>query len=188
MYFQRVCVLSLVTCLEIYTISHMDDDQLLQINYQSLPDNQVSVSYTDGTTELYADTTMLACGESIALNFAYDCYIVDSVWVNSVNVGAVTEWTVPSNLTDQAVRAFFSKKENSIHLAAGDGGRITPSGDTLVFCGYSLEITIVPDDCYQIESVLVDGVNIGAVTSHLFESVTEPHTVRCSSIRLQASL
>ena len=24
MYFQRVCVLSLVTCLEIYTISHMD--------------------------------------------------------------------------------------------------------------------------------------------------------------------
>lgn len=57
------------------------------------------------------------------------------------------------------------------------GGTISPSGKVSVPSDASQTFTITPDDGYEVAEVLVDGKNIGAVTSYTFEKVTTDHTI-----------
>jgi uncharacterized repeat protein (TIGR02543 family) len=63
---------------------------------------------------------------------------------------------------------------------AGDHGSILPSGTTNVAYGSSAGFTLVPDPGYHVADVLVDGVSIGAATSHTFTGVVANHTISVS--------
>ena len=58
-----------------------------------------------------------------------------------------------------------------INAAAGEGGTITPAGDTKVKYDTSQTYTITPADGYIIEAVLVNGQDVGAVTEYTFKRV-----------------
>ena len=62
-----------------------------------------------------------------------------------------------------------------ISTSAGEGGSITPS--TEVKEGDSITINITPDPGYVVASVVVDGANVGAVTTFTFNDVTSPHSI-----------
>ncbi len=64
-----------------------------------------------------------------------------------------------------------------ITASAGTGGSINPSGDVSVTYGSDKTFTITPETGYEVSDVLVDGVSVGAVTSHTFDDVTENHTI-----------
>ena len=55
--------------------------------------------------------------------------------------------------------------------------RGTPAGVTNVSFGGSQAYTVTANTGYHIDSVVVDGVNQGAVTSHTFSSVAANHTI-----------
>ncbi|NPV88375.1 hypothetical protein HPY42_02440 [Coprothermobacteraceae bacterium] len=67
--------------------------------------------------------------------------------------------------------------ENQIHASAGTGGSIKPAGTVTVAHGGSQTFTITPNPGYRIADVIVDGKSVGAVTSYIFSSVTENHTI-----------
>ena len=64
-----------------------------------------------------------------------------------------------------------------IEATAGEGGSISPSGKVSVVRGEDAQFSIIPDEGYQVEDVLVDGESVGAVTGYLFENVTGKHTI-----------
>ena len=161
-----------------YTIASMDADQLLRIDYERLPDNHVSIAYTDGTTELYAADSVLACGSELSLSIGYDCYTVDSVLVDGENVGAVTSLSLASNLTDQTVRAFLSQNHYMVETEVSDGGEIVFDGGSEVACGGNVSCTIIPNVCYSIDSVVVNGTNQGIITSFVFENIIENQNIK----------
>jgi hypothetical protein len=68
-------------------------------------------------------------------------------------------------------------KVHTITATAGLGGTIDPSGDVLVVHGSSQSFSIVPDDCYEVDDVLVDGVSQGNITSYEFTNVLLDHTI-----------
>lgn len=65
-----------------------------------------------------------------------------------------------------------------LNATANEGGRITPAGDILVRRNGSKTYTITAEEGYVLRSVLVDGVDVGAVTSYTFEQVREDHTIK----------
>lgn len=68
----------------------------------------------------------------------------------------------------------------TITASAGANGAISSSGATAVNCGGSKTYTITPNACYQIATVLVDGVNnTTAVSSgtYTFSAVSAAHTI-----------
>ena len=69
------------------------------------------------------------------------------------------------------------KAEYTITASARQNGTITPSGNVKVKEGESQSFSITPAQGYIIEKVLVDGENIGAKTSYIFENVTKEHTI-----------
>ncbi len=65
-----------------------------------------------------------------------------------------------------------------ITASAGEGGTITPDGNSRVLRGTDKTFTITPDRDYVVSDVLVDGKSAGAVTSYTFETVREDHSIQ----------
>ena len=59
----------------------------------------------------------------------------------------------------------------------GEGGTITPSGETKVTEGETVEFKITPDKTHKVADVLVNGESVGAVTSYTLKDVKENATV-----------
>lgn len=59
----------------------------------------------------------------------------------------------------------------------GEGGTITPSGETKVTEGETVEFKITPDKTHKVADVLVNGESVGAVTSYTSKDVKENATV-----------
>ena len=68
----------------------------------------------------------------------------------------------------------------TVTASAGAGGSIAPVGATTVAHGASQAYTITPDSGYQIASVLVDGVSVGAPSTYTFTNVSANHTIAAS--------
>ena len=59
----------------------------------------------------------------------------------------------------------------------GEGGTITPSGETKVTEGENVEFKITPDKTHKVADVLVDGESVGAVTSYTLKDVKKNATI-----------
>lgn len=79
-----------------------------------------------------------------------------------------------------SIHATFSLIDYTITASADAGGSISPDGANFVPYGESLNFIITPNLGYAIEDVLVDLISVGPVTSYLFETVTENHTIHAS--------
>ena len=79
--------------------------------------------------------------------------------------------------TDKIVIAIFLLKTYTITPQAGPGGIITPSSVRTVSHGNDAAFVMIPFTGYQVGSVFVDGVNIGAVTTYTFQDVDANHTI-----------
>ncbi len=75
------------------------------------------------------------------------------------------------------VSATFNPITYSITATAGSNGSISPSGSVPVNSGANQAFTITANTGYQVASVLVDGVSIGATASYTFSGVTANHTI-----------
>ena len=64
-----------------------------------------------------------------------------------------------------------------ITATAGANGTITPSGSVTVKSGADQTFAIQPNSGYTVSKVLVDGADVGAVTSYTFQNVTANHTI-----------
>jgi hypothetical protein len=173
-----------------YTIENITEDQTVAA-YFSRNVYEVNAMAEAGGTIVPEGVSALACGSEITYAITpAACHRIDSVVVNGVNLGAVTGCTVTASdeLGDQSVKAYFSARTYDLSLTAGAGGRVTPSGDTTVVCGSDLSVSILPDECYDIENVTVDGVAMGALTSYIFENIEGNHTLSATFVLREYTL
>ncbi len=104
-------------------------------------------------------------------------YHIDSVVVDGVNQGTPSSYDFTNVTADHTISAYFSINVYTLAASATSGGNITPSGAVGVNHGASRSFTITPDAGYHIDSVVVDGVNQGAVPSYDFTNVTTDHVI-----------
>ena len=104
-------------------------------------------------------------------------YQIQSVTVDGVNQGAIGTYTFSNVTAAHSISATFAKKTFTITAAAGSGGTISPSGTSTVEYGRSKTFTIIPAAGFEIESVIVDGVNQGAIGTYTFSNVTAAHSI-----------
>lgn len=82
--------------------------------------------------------------------------------------------------------------EFTIAASAKMGGSISPAGAVPAVC--QQKFTITPGPCYAIGAVIVDGVNVGAVSSYTFTDIAADHTIhaefviRTQTINVSAAL
>ena len=131
------------------------------------PSGTTTVSYGDDKTY------------TITPNTGYE---IKSVTVDGVNRGKISSYTFNDINAAHTISATFVKKTFNISASAGTGGKISPAGNTSVSYGDDKTFTITPNTGYKIESVIVDGVNKGAVGSYTFNDVTKAHTITATFV------
>ena len=109
-------------------------------------------------------------------------YMVDDVLVDTVSIGAVTSYEFINVTTDHSIVASFvlDTGQHIITATAGAGGSISPSGAVAVNDGDNQTFVIQASSGYVIADVLVDGLSIGAASTHTFYAVSANHTIAAS--------
>ncbi|MBO4875574.1 MAG: PKD domain-containing protein, partial [Bacteroidales bacterium] len=112
-----------------------------------------------------------------------ECYEIASVTVDGNNVNLTNNQYTISNVTaNHTVNVTFSQLTYTIAATTGNGGTITPAGNTTVNCGEGQTYTIAANDGYRIVDVTVDGQSQGAIESYTFSNVTENHSISATFI------
>jgi len=107
-------------------------------------------------------------------------YHVTRVIIDRRSTGAVTSYTFSNIKANHTITASFAIDTYTITASAGAKGSISPSGAVTVNYGTSLTFTITPRSGYHVNTVLVDGLSVGALTSYTFSNVTANHTIVAS--------
>jgi fibronectin type 3 domain-containing protein len=187
----------------IYTISpdpghHTDSVIVDGLNVGIVPSYQFSIVNSPHTIDAYfslnvysviaaagqggsivpSDTSFVPHGGSISYTIAADPgYHIDSVLVDGQNLGVVTNYNSTNVSSDHTINAFFSRDTFLIAASASAGGTINPAGNITALYGDTLTYTIVPNAGSVLDSVIIDGINSGAVSSYSFENISSNHTI-----------
>jgi hypothetical protein len=114
---------------------------------------------------------------------------VDGVTTNFTQADALTTYTYTFNFTganavDHTISATFASYQYTVTVTTPTNGTITP-GTTTYNYGQSPVFAITPAAGYGIVNVMVDGVNVGAVTSYQFPALTADHTLSATFAQYQ---
>lgn len=145
----------------------------------------VNVSVNPQDTGKYEGAGKYNKGSKVTLKAkAYDGYQFSGWTISGQVVSKDEKYTIDNIKGDVNVVANFMKKDAQTYklvsgIATG-GGSIIPSGDYVVAQGGSVTYNIVPQSDYRITAVIVDGKNIGAVSSYTFNNVKGGHTITAS--------
>ena len=145
----------------------------------------VNVSVYPQDTGKYEGAGTYNKGEKVVLRAkAYDGYEFTGWTINSQTVSRDHKYTIDHIKSDVNVVANFAKINTTTYrVTAGitnAGGTISPSGDFNTPEGSSVTYNIMAQAGYRILAVMVDGKNIGAVSSYTFNNVRGGHSITAS--------
>ena len=111
-------------------------------------------------------------------------YQVSSVLVDGSNIGPVTQYTFTQVATNHTISVSYSLiKTYTLTATNGNNGSISPSGRITVNGGSSQTFTITPNTNYAINTVTVDGVSKGSISTYTFTNISANHTIKSTFIR-----
>ena len=111
-------------------------------------------------------------------------YSVSAINVNGTNVindashvNDVYTYVFPAVSANQTITATMVAKTFTINATAGTNGSISPNGNTTVYFGNTQVYSFNPANGYVVENVIVDGMNLGSLSSYVFTNVVADHTI-----------
>ena len=162
-----------------YTFSDIDSNHTISATFEVIPAGEIVINInadTEGGSISPSDTQTITEGSNFTFSVTPDdCYEIGDVTVNGteITLDENNSYTINNVTTEQTINVTFNRITYTITASAGNGGTITPYGNVEVNCGESKTFIIEANEGYEIENVVVDGQNQGAITSYTFENVTE---------------
>jgi len=142
----------------------------------------ITANVNDEDAGTITPTDTFNCGETPVYEITpNEGYYIVSVMVDSVEQGAIDSYTFSALHADHTIDATFAKYTYTVSAYGAAGVEITPEGDTTVEYGESVSYTLTADDCYEIVSVMLDGEDLGAVTTVDVDSITANHVITVES-------
>jgi hypothetical protein len=166
-----------------YTFTNVTANHTIHVTFKAA---QYSITASAGANGTISPNgvTPVNCGANRTFTFTpANCYEINQVLVNGVNnPGAVSagSYTFTNVTANHTISVTFKVKTYTITASAGANGTISPNGATAVNCGANQTFTFTPANCYEINQVLVNGVNNPAAVaagSYTFNNVTANHTI-----------
>ena len=88
------------------------------------------------------------------------------------NDAAVSAQPEPTENTEELTGTVYT-----VFISAGSGGKAEPSGGVKVKAEDDLTLHFTPEDGYRLQSVTVDGAEVGTDEGYTLKSVTSDHSV-----------
>ncbi len=127
-------------------------------------------------------TGSVNCGDNATYTITPDaCYVINEVVVDGVSAGTVGTYTFTNVQANHTISATFVLATYTITVSNGPNGSINPQS-IVKSCGSNQTFTMIPDDCYSVADVVVDGVSQGAVGTYTFTNITAAHTISATFV------
>ena len=111
-------------------------------------------------------------------NMGYD---IDKVLVDGLPVDIYQQSLTLYNVQkDYDIQVFFKKVYFTIESMSGQHGMIDPEGDLTVEKNDQKVFHILPDDGFEIEKLLVDGISVKQAETFTFTDITSNHSIAAS--------
>ena len=125
-----------------------------------------------GTTELLNNNTVITAD-------MFDAETPEIVWIEAVFEGTIPEPSDKEDILDWywMMLMMLQNTKYDVTATAGEGGSITNAGTSKVKYGNSITYFINPDEGYEIESVKVNGKEMGAITEYTFKNVRSKQNI-----------
>jgi hypothetical protein len=114
-------------------------------------------------------------------------FLVNGIAAECLSPGTGASWQATYPFKQDSSTRLDLRISGPLHFiqaSAGTGGSITPSGNVPVVEGTDRVFTILPDTCYEILDVLVNGTSVGPVSSYTFPNVTANQTIHATFSKL----
>lgn len=160
-----------------YTFSNINAAHTISASFVQLSYSITASTGVNGTITPNGTTNVSCAANQTYTITPASCYQIADVLVDGVSVGAVSTYTFSTITATHTISASFTPLTYAITASAGTNGTITPVGATAVNCGTIQVYTITPNSGYEVQTVLVDGVSQGAISSYSFTNVTATHTI-----------
>jgi hypothetical protein len=161
-----------------YTFSDVSANHTIAASFTSVPTFTLTASAGTHGTISPSGTTTVNAGSNQTFAITPDTgYQVAGVLVDGVSQGALTSYTFANVQATHTISATFTLQVCTIAASAATGGTISPGGVVNVNYGANQTFTITPNSNYAVSSLIVDGVDVGGLTSYTFDSVIASHTI-----------
>ena len=168
--------------LNTYTFNNVTSDHVITASFTPLTFDIVASQGTGGTISP-SGTTTVTYGSSRVFSIIPDRgYSITDVVVDNVSRGPVTSYTFSDVISNHTISAVFSANRYTVSASAGQGGSVTPSGNTTVNYGSQVTINITPATGYRISQVLIDNIASGALTTYTFANISTNHFLSASFV------
>ena len=177
-----------------YTFENVVQDHTIEVYFEQDTPITYTITATAGTGGTIEPSGNITANEGESISFSITPsigYAIDRVLVDGNNVGAVSTYTFNNINSNHTIEAYFKETQPetfTITATAYNGGIISPSGGIKVTKGENITFSIKPDPGFNIDRVLIDGVNIGVVNSYTFENVNDNHTIEAYFIENQSNV
>ncbi len=171
-----------------YTLNSVSENHTIEAEFQ----RYYTITATAGNGGIVASTThtmdatgdvRVDAGNTAAFYVSSDTgYYIDTLMVDDVPVADLgnpaSEYTQTFSEVSatHTVAATFAKYY-TITVTAGTGGTVSPEGAIMAHEGADQKYTFVPDDCYEIEDVVINGLSSGPLPEYTFVAVSEDGTI-----------
>jgi|GEM_PF-2261729 len=164
-----------------YTFTNVTANHSIRAAFRINQDTIVASASGGGGSIDPTGNVVVNCGSNQTFTITVaNWYHIDSVIVDGTNQGAISSYTFTNVTANHSIRAVLKVNQDTIAASAGAGGSISPSGNVVVNSGSNQTFTISANNCYHIDSVIVDGSNEGAISSYTFTQVSANHSIRAA--------
>jgi len=172
---------------EIYPHNNPGDKTTVTINYVYIaPEYTITATAGDNGTITPSGNQTINHGDNIEFTIEPNSgYYVAEVLVDAEPVLTIPEeggvYTFTNVTANHTIDVSFAINIYTITATSGDNGTITPSGTQTINHGGNIEFTIMPENGYHVEDVLVDDEPVLTIPEegsvYTFMNVTANHTI-----------
>jgi hypothetical protein len=171
-----------------YTFPAVDKNYTISVTFKINP-NSYTITATageNGTIRPDGDTEYPENSTAEYIFTPDEGYEVEEVFIDDEPMGMekATSYTFPAVDKDYKIHVTFKLAPiittYTITATAGENGTIDPNGDTEYPEGSTAEYTFTPDEGYEVDSLLVDGVLMDSeapITEYIFTDINADHTI-----------
>ncbi|MDR1018212.1 MAG: hypothetical protein LBM02_05875 [Lachnospiraceae bacterium] len=146
------------------------------VNYYTFTSSAGEGGDITGTSSgsIFLPGEQVTVGADVFPHYSWNTWTLTGTGASSLSLVDTSKQTISFSMPEGAVNAAasFIHITWKINTFAGPNGSVSPDGETTMFDGTDLPITITPDTGYHVEKVLVDGFNLGELYNYTFANIT----------------
>lgn len=173
---------------ESYTFHNVRGDSTIQATFERREYSVTAMAGVGGRITPAGDSVVL-CGDNITYHISpYTGYYIDYLLIDNEIMPAQAVYTFANVNARHTIEPVFARHKFYVLATSGNGGRMDPEGEITVYYGENQTINIIPNDCYSIDSVFVNGMYSGRMNSYTFNNVTNHQTISATFVRNEYSV